>query len=114
MRLFEIASAEEQIALFKLVSDSVWAALATQQRQQAEAEAARLRAAQSKPKGGVKSKLRKHYSTPKLQIPKSAQAAQQLALQPQSAYVQNTPVATQSKAGVGGGAAVGGANGKLA
>ena len=34
MRLLEIASAEEQIALWKLVSDSVWAALQLQQSQQ--------------------------------------------------------------------------------
>jgi len=34
MRLLEIASAEEQIALWKLVSDSVWAALQSQQSQQ--------------------------------------------------------------------------------
>jgi hypothetical protein len=35
MRLFEIASAEEQIALFKLVTDKVWQALADQKQQQA-------------------------------------------------------------------------------
>jgi hypothetical protein len=35
MRLFEIASAEEQIALFKLVTDKVWQALDDQKQQQA-------------------------------------------------------------------------------
>ena len=35
MRLLEIASAEEQIALFKLVTDKVWQALADQKQQQA-------------------------------------------------------------------------------
>jgi hypothetical protein len=33
MRLLEIASAEEQIALWRLVSDNVWAALQLQQDQ---------------------------------------------------------------------------------
>ena len=37
MRLLEIASAEEQIALWRLVSDNVWAALQLQQDQQQRA-----------------------------------------------------------------------------
>ena len=36
MRINEIASAEEQIALWKLISTNVWTALDTQQRQQAQ------------------------------------------------------------------------------
>jgi len=44
MRLLEIASAEEQIALWKLVSDSVWAALQLQQSQQGETVPTRARA----------------------------------------------------------------------
>ena len=36
MRLIEFASAEEQITLFKLITDKVWQSLADQQRQQAE------------------------------------------------------------------------------
>lgn len=35
VRLLEIASAEEQIELFKLVTDKVWQALADQKQQQA-------------------------------------------------------------------------------
>ena len=34
MRIFEIASAEEQLALWKLISDNIWTAIS----QQAEAE----------------------------------------------------------------------------
>ena len=39
MRINEIASAEEQIALWKLIADNVWTALDTQQRQQAQQNA---------------------------------------------------------------------------
>jgi hypothetical protein len=39
MRLVEFASAEEQIALWKLVSDSVWSSLQQQQQQQREVQA---------------------------------------------------------------------------
>ena len=39
MRLFEIASAEEQIELWKLVSTSVWQSLQVLQKQQQEAAA---------------------------------------------------------------------------
>lgn len=64
MRLLEIASAEEQIALFKLVSDSVWAALTTQQQQQAEERAAKQAANKGKAKVGLKGKLRKAVQSP--------------------------------------------------
>jgi hypothetical protein len=38
MRICEIASAEDQIALFKLITDKVWQALGDQQRADAEAK----------------------------------------------------------------------------
>jgi hypothetical protein len=50
MRLLEIASAEEQIALWKLVSDSVWAALQLQQSQQGGAAPNAARATDATPK----------------------------------------------------------------
>ena len=40
MRINEIASAEDQIALFKLITDKVWQALGDQQRADAETKAA--------------------------------------------------------------------------
>ena len=49
MRLCEFASAEEQLALWKLVSDSVWASINTQAKQEAEQKAAAQRAAKLKP-----------------------------------------------------------------
>ena len=53
MRVDEFASAEEQLALWKLVSDNVWAAIATQAEQERRAKAEK--AARSKPKRGRRS-----------------------------------------------------------
>ena len=50
MRLLEIASAEEQIALWKLVSDNVWAALQLQQSQQGRSASNTARANDANPK----------------------------------------------------------------
>ena len=50
MRLLEIASAEEQIALWRLVSDNVWAALQLQQSQQAVTAPNAARATDATPK----------------------------------------------------------------
>ena len=55
MRLMEIASAEEQMALWKLVNDNVWAAINQQARDEAERKAAAQRAAKLK---GGKGKLK--------------------------------------------------------
>ena len=49
MRLFEIASAEEQMALLKLIMDKTWEALTTQQHQQAQQKAA-AKPKQAKPR----------------------------------------------------------------
>lgn len=48
MRFDEIANAEEQLALWKLVSDGIWSAISQQAKQQAQAKAAK--ASQPKPK----------------------------------------------------------------
>lgn len=40
MRIFEIADAEAQLALWKLVNDSVWTAIQTQQHEEAKQKAA--------------------------------------------------------------------------
>jgi hypothetical protein len=53
MRVDEFTSAEEQMALWKLVSDNVWAAIATQAEQERRAKAEK--AARSKPKRGRRS-----------------------------------------------------------
>ena len=58
MRINEIASAEDQIALWRLVSDSVWQAIETQRHQQAQAEQAKATKAKLKPRGSRKGKER--------------------------------------------------------
>ena len=50
MRFFEFANADEQMALWKLVSDNVWKAIDTQRQQ--EAQLAQARAAQAKLRPG--------------------------------------------------------------
>lgn len=57
MRLFEFADAEAQIALWKLISDSVWAAMNHEREQQA-------RAAATKPKSSPRSKKAKRVIVP--------------------------------------------------
>lgn len=57
MRLFEIASAEEQIELWKLVSTSVWQSLQVLQKQQQAAQAA-ARAKSAPAKRGAAKKLK--------------------------------------------------------
>ena len=54
MRINEIADAEEQIALWRLVSDNVWSALHTQAEEQAKQRAAAEQQRKLKPKRGRK------------------------------------------------------------
>ena len=50
MRIFEIASAEEQLALWKLISTSVWTAIEQQVQQQAKERAAKAKRPSAKGK----------------------------------------------------------------
>jgi hypothetical protein len=89
MRIDEIASAEDQIALFKLITDKVWQALGDQQRAAAEAAAAqplkaKLKAATTKkPKPPAARPLPKlatraaNPTTPKAQPVRQPQALKQ-------------------------------------
>ena len=54
MRIDEFASAEEQLALWKLVNDNVWQAIETQRQQQAQAAQAKAAKAKLKPRKGRK------------------------------------------------------------
>jgi len=65
MRLYEFSNAEEQIGLWKLISDNVWSAIRTQAEQQARAEAERAQQAKAK----RRTKKRGGTSTPP-RIPK--------------------------------------------
>ncbi len=52
MRIFEIASAEEQIELWKLVSNSMWQAMEQQRREEQQRKAAAAAKKRLAPKGG--------------------------------------------------------------
>ena len=61
MRIFEIADAEAQLALWKLVNDSVWTAIQTQQHEQAKQKAAQQ---QKKAKRSTKRISKRSLSVP--------------------------------------------------
>lgn len=65
MRIDEIASAEDQIALFKLITDKVWQALGDQQRAEAETKAAQPLKAKLKSVSPKKSKPPAARTVPK-------------------------------------------------
>jgi len=54
MRIVEIANAEEQLALWRLVNDNVWQAIDAQRQQQAQAAQAKATQAKLKPRKGRK------------------------------------------------------------
>jgi len=63
MRIDEVASAEEQMALWKLINDNVWQAIETQRQQQAREAQAKAAKAKLKPRKGRKG------ASPKISIP---------------------------------------------
>jgi hypothetical protein len=89
MRIYEIASAEDQIALFKLITDKVWQALGDQQRAEAETKAAQPLKAKLKPISPKKSKPQAARPAPKLTV-KSAPSAK-----PQPQPVRTQPFVQQ-------------------
>lgn len=86
MRLFEIADAKEQIALWKLISDAVWTSIKKQESEQAEAEA--YKASQAKPKFRSS---RKPKSAPKF-TPLPRQTPQKLQTQQTKNLPQSSPI----------------------
>ena len=56
MRIVEIASAEEQLALWKLISDNVWTTISQQARTEAQQKAAAAAKSRLKPKKAKKLK----------------------------------------------------------
>ncbi len=91
MRIDEIASAEDQIALFKLITDKVWQALGDQQRAEAENKAAQPLKVKLKPISPKKPKPPAARTVPKPTV-KVAPSAK---VQPQPAraqpFVQQSP-----------------------
>jgi hypothetical protein len=85
MRIYEIASAEDQIALFKLITDKVWQSLGDQQRAEAEAKAAQPLKAKLKPINPKKSKPPDARTMPKPTVKVALSAKSQ----PQPAHTQS-------------------------
>jgi hypothetical protein len=70
MRINEFANAEEQLALWKLISDSVWTAVRTQAEQQARADAERAQQAKTKKPTSKRSKsVKAPYAPPPPPLP---------------------------------------------
>lgn len=86
MRINEIADAEEQIALWRLVSDNVWSAIHTQAEEQAKQRAAAEQQRKLKPKRRRKGSVAHTPPPPKLPAPK-----------PQATDKPPTPTATANK-----------------
>jgi hypothetical protein len=75
MRIFEIADAEAQLALWKLVNDSVWTAIQTQQHEEAKQKAA----AQQQKKAKRSKRVGKRIASVPAPIPKIPKPAPKLA-----------------------------------
>ena len=92
MRIDEFASAEEQMALWRLVNDNVWQAIETQRQQQAQAAQAKAAKAKLKPRKGRKGGRGK-ISIPMPPSPPSPKAPQakkpEASPNPQQAKPQN-------------------------
>ena len=90
MRIVEIASAEEQLALWKLISDNVWTTISQQARTEAQQKAAAAATSRLKPK-----------KAKKLKTPPRAPAPPKLKPQPQnkSAVPTRSQNATQPARG---------------
>jgi len=92
MRIDEFASAEEQMALWRLVNDNIWQAIETQRQQQAQAAQAKAAKAKLKPRKGRKGGRGK-LSIPMPPSPPSPKAPQakkpEASANPQQAKPQN-------------------------
>jgi hypothetical protein len=98
MRIFEIASAEEQLALWKLISDSVWTTISQQARTEAQQRAAAAAKSRQKPKKPKKLKKPPRAPAPPKPQPqnKSAVPARpQTASQPARTQPRPSPLPTR-------------------
>ena len=86
MRINEFANAEEQLALWKLISDGVWTAVRTQAEQQARANAERAQQAKAKKPTSKRSKsVKAPYAPPPPLLPEPKHPIQ---ISPTSKHVQ--------------------------
>jgi len=98
MRIFEIANAEEQLALWKLISDNVWSTISQQARteaQQRAAAAAKSRLKPKKPKKLKKPPRAPAPPKPKPQNKSAVPARPQTASQPARPQPRSSPLPTR-------------------
>ena len=92
MRLFEFADAESQMELWKLITDSVWQAIAKQAQEQKQLDAQRAKSASAAPKQSKPFKPKIFSPQPSKTKKTSAQAIQQQKVQ--SSAVKSKPKTT--------------------
>ena len=97
MRIVEIASAEEQLALWKLISDNVWTTISQQARTEAQqrAAAAKSRLKPKKPKKLKKPPRAPAPPKPKPQNKSAVPARTQTASQPARPQPRSSPLPTR-------------------
>ena len=98
MRIFEIASAEEQLALWKLISDNVWTTISQQARTEAQQRAAAATKSRLKPKKPKKLKKPPRAPAPpkpKPQNKSAVPARPQTATQPARPQLRSSPLPTR-------------------
>ena len=98
MRIFEIASAEEQLALWKLISDNVWSTISQQARTEAQQRAAAAAKSRIKPKKAKKPKKPLRVPVPpkpKSQNKSAVPSKPQPANQPARTQTRSSPLPTR-------------------
>ncbi|MEY3515757.1 MAG: hypothetical protein RLY38_909 [Actinomycetota bacterium] len=90
MRLFEFADAESQMELWKLITDSVWQAIAKQAQEQKQLDAQSAKSASAAPKQAKPFK-------PKIVSPQASKAKKTSAQQIQRQKVQSNAVKSVPK-----------------
>ena len=90
MRLFEFADAESQMELWKLITDSVWQAIAKQAQEQKQLDAQRAKSASAAPKQAKPFK-------PKIVSPQPSKTKKTSAQQIQQQKVQSKSLKSKPK-----------------
>jgi len=90
MRLFEFADAESQMELWKLITDSVWQAIAKQAQEQKQLDAQRAKSASAAPKQSKPFK-------PKIVSPQASKAKKTSAQAIQQQKVQSNKLKSNAK-----------------
>ena len=90
MRLFEFADAESQMELWKLITDSVWQAIAKQAQEQKQLDAQRAKSASAAPKQSKPFK-------PKIVSPQASKANKTSAQAIQQQKVQSNKLKSNAK-----------------